>query len=54
VAEWLRRLTRNQIPSGSVDSSPTEFFRFAHTRTQLKLVTKAFPMAHLMTNDTYE
>jgi hypothetical protein len=24
VAEWLRRLTRNQIPSGSVGSSPTE------------------------------
>ena len=24
VAEWLRRLTRNQIPSGSVGSSPTD------------------------------
>ena len=25
VVEWfLRRLTRNQIPSGSVDSSPTD------------------------------
>jgi hypothetical protein len=24
VAEWLRRLTRNQTPSGSVGSSPTE------------------------------
>ena len=23
VAEWLRRLTRNQIPSGSVGSNPT-------------------------------
>ena len=22
VAEWLRRLTRNQIPSGSVGSNP--------------------------------
>ena len=31
VAEWLRRLTRNQIPSGSVGSNPTgcvkEFYR---------------------------
>jgi hypothetical protein len=28
VAEWLRRLTRNQFPSGSVGSNPTdcEFF----------------------------
>ena len=24
VAEWLRRLTRNQFPSGSVGSSPTD------------------------------
>ena len=24
VAEWLRRLTRNQIPSGSVGSNPTD------------------------------
>ena len=24
LAEWLRRLTRNQIPSGSVGSSPTD------------------------------
>ena len=23
MAEWLRRLTRNQIPSGSVGSNPT-------------------------------
>ena len=31
VAERLRRLTRNQIPSGSVGSNPTDreiFFRF--------------------------
>ena len=31
VAEWLRRLTRNQFPSGSVGSNPTDcghfFFR---------------------------
>ena len=24
MAEWLRRLTRNQIPSGSVGSSPAD------------------------------
>ena len=24
LAEWLRRLTRNQIPSGSVGSSPAD------------------------------
>ena len=24
VAEWLRRLTRNQIPSGSAGSSPAD------------------------------
>jgi hypothetical protein len=32
VAEWLRRLTRNQIPSGSVGSSPTDcgLFIFLH------------------------
>ena len=24
MAEWLRRLTRNQIPSGSVGSNPTD------------------------------
>ena len=32
MAEWLRRLTRNQIPSGSAGSSPadceTDFFPF--------------------------
>ena len=27
VAEWLRRLTRNQIPSGSVGSNPTDCVR---------------------------
>ena len=33
VAERLRRLTRNQIPSGSVGSKPTNcgvFYTFAH------------------------
>ena len=28
MAEWLRRLTRNQIPSGSVGSNPTDCARF--------------------------
>ena len=32
VAEWLRRLTRNQIPSGSAGSSPADRGRnFFHT-----------------------
>ena len=44
VAEWLRRLTRNQIPSGSVGSSPTDcekkqfflaFFRFSGLGAQI-------------------
>ena len=28
VAEWLRRLTRNQFPSGSVGSNPTDYASF--------------------------
>ena len=28
VAEWLRRLTRNQFPSGSVGSNPTDCEKF--------------------------
>ena len=28
VAEWLRRLTRNQFPSGSVGSNPTDCASF--------------------------
>ena len=33
VAEWLRRLTRNQIPSGSVGSNPTDCVKvFWHPR----------------------
>ena len=28
VAEWLRRLTRNQFPSGSVGSNPTDCENF--------------------------
>ena len=33
VAEWLRRLTRNQFPSGSVGSSPTGCVDFCPNRT---------------------
>ena len=29
VAEWLRRLTRNQFPSGSVGSNPTDCETFS-------------------------
>ena len=40
VAEWLRRLTRNQIPSGSVGSSPTdrvkELFFFSLKKVQIE------------------
>ena len=28
VAEWLRRLTRNQFPSGSVGSNPTDCVKY--------------------------
>ena len=41
VAEWLRRLTRNQFPSGSAGSNPADceiFFSFSHicdTHTRL-------------------
>ena len=43
VAEWLRRLTRNQIPFGSVGSSPTdcEFFFDGLTTVIHKLLTVA-------------
>ena len=30
MAEWLRRLTRNQIPSGSVGSNPTDCEKLFH------------------------
>ena len=29
VAEWLRRLTRNQFPSGSIGSNPTDCETFS-------------------------
>ena len=34
VAEWLRRLTRNQFPSGSVGSNPTNCDTFGKTETK--------------------
>jgi hypothetical protein len=48
VAEWLRRLTRNQIPSGSVGSSPTEcgktfFFLFSQFYFK-KYISFEYPM----------
>jgi hypothetical protein len=40
VAEWLRRLTRNQIPSGSVGSNPTSCEKlFFATSATLKLAS---------------
>ena len=36
VAEWLRRLTRNQIPSGSVGSNPTDCEIFSHIKILLQ------------------
>ena len=35
VAEWLRRLTRNQFPSGSVGSNPTICAAFGFPSTEL-------------------
>ena len=47
VAEWLRRLTRNQIPSGSVGSNPTDcesliFFSWVLLTLPLVNLGKAF------------
>ena len=41
VAEWLRRLTRNQFPSGSVGSNPTncEFKHFCYNRLHHNALT---------------
>ena len=41
VAEWLRRLTRNQFPSGSVGSNPTDcenlfFFTYLYARPYIR------------------
>ena len=35
VAEWLRRLTRNQFPSGSVGSNPTDCEHFCASKASL-------------------
>ena len=45
VAEWLTRLTRNQIPSGSVGSNPTNCGKilknsFAPVLSQINLSIK--------------
>ncbi len=40
VAEWLRRLTRNQIPSGSVGSNPTDCETFYSFHIPLKYVSE--------------
>ena len=48
VAEWLRRLTRNQIPSGSAGSNPAdcEFFSYRHIISALLPFTLTlFPMS---------
>ena len=47
MAEWLRRLTRNQIPSGSVGSNPTDcesliFFSWVLLTLPLVNLGKAF------------
>ena len=41
VAEWLRRLTRNQIPSGSVGSNPTGRVSFFHYRNFIVCTRRA-------------
>ena len=41
VAEWLRRLTRNQFPSGSVGSNPTDCASFLHFFKWITLVTNS-------------
>ena len=42
MAEWLRRLTRNQFPSGSVGSNPTdcEVFIFIFLKMKKLLIVK--------------
>ena len=42
MAEWLRRLTRNQFPSGSVGSNPTdcEVFIFIFLKIKKLLIVK--------------
>ena len=42
MAEWLRRLTRNQIPSGSAGSSPADCGKeFFSVQKDIKTVSKS-------------
>ena len=52
VAEWLRRLTRNQIPSGSVGSNPAvcDLFLLLTFRTKVK-AQKQFAQRGARTHD---
>ena len=51
VAEWLRRLTRNQFPSGSVGSNPTDceniFFGVKHFLTRRNVIAKFGPFRYV-------
>ena len=51
VAEWLRRLTRNQFPSGSVGSNPTDceniFFGVKHFLTRRNIFAKFGPFRYV-------
>ena len=38
MAEWLRRLTRNQIPSGSVGSNPTDCETFLFSPPKVRFI----------------
>ena len=43
VAEWLRRLTRNQFPSGSVGSNPTDCEHFLCQQSIVGSVVECSP-----------
>ena len=40
VAEWLRRLTRNQFPSGSAGSNPTAAKKLFFVQAQAELQSR--------------
>jgi hypothetical protein len=44
VAEWLRRLTRNQFPSGSVGSNPTNCVTYFQATQHYSLTNKTRKM----------
>ena len=46
MAEWLRRLTRNQIPSGSVGSNPTDCERDFLLKYRIDLTCCLFILTH--------